>query len=327
MLSIQAEDKPSWALRATTLAAVVLGIGFAISSGNGYLATVATNLFVTLLLTVSLHLVVGYLGLFSIAHGAFFGVAAYSAAIFSTRYGVSPWMCLPLSIAVTMLVALIIGIPALRLKGFYLAVATLSFGLFMEAFAKQATDITGGAYGIVNLKPLDFFGIELRSTGMMVVGALCLLLVLLLQDNLIRSPLGRAFMSTRDNEAAATASGIPVVKVRLAGFVISAAIVGVAGWLHAFTHLIVNPFIVGLDNTFLWFFMILVGGLGSVAGAVLGTILLSIGPELLGFASSQQILISGIIMLLVVLFAPRGLSGIISLFVLQIRRALRRDTA
>lgn len=278
---------------------------------GGYAVIFATNVAITLILTLSLNLVVGSLGLFSLAHGAFFGCGAYVSAVLATHYGVSPWLCLPAAMLVTVAFAFVIGKPVLRLRGFYLAVATLSFALFIGVFARQATDITGGAYGISGIPALTLFGLPIRGKAMLAVAGLVLLAMMILLDNLMRSRLGRAFLATRDNEDAAAANGIPVARVRLIAFLVSAVFASVAGWLQVFTHLIVNPFVVGLDLTFLWLFMILVGGTTRMSGVVLGTLFLSVGPELLGFASSQQVLMSGIIMLLVIMFAPKGLGGVV----------------
>jgi ABC-type branched-subunit amino acid transport system permease subunit len=281
---------------------------------NGYYLTLATNVIITMVLTLSLNFTIGRIGLFSLAHSAFLGVGAYLAAILAQRHGVSPWATLPIAVAGSMAAAALIGVPVLRLRGMFLSVATLSFGLFAEVFARQATEITGGAYGIIGIPPLVLFGHPLRGTGMYELSFAVLLLVALMFENIRTSRFGRAIAASRDNEQAAAAAGIDIARTRLAGFVLSAAVAGAAGWLYTFFHLTLNPYVLSLDITFVWLFVVLVGGLGSMRGVALATILLGIGPELLGFASTQQVLISGVLVLIVVLLAPRGLGGMVENF-------------
>lgn len=306
-------ERPAWTARRVAIwGALIFGLAllpWAIT--NGYYLTLATNVIITMVLTLSLNFTIGRIGLFSLAHSAFLGVGAYLAAILAQRHGVSPWATLPIAVAGSMAAAALIGVPVLRLRGMFLSVATLSFGLFAEVFARQATDVTGGAYGIIGIPPLVLFGHSLRGTGMYELSLVVLLVVALMFENIRTSRFGRAIAASRDNEPAAGAAGIDIARTRLAGFVLSAAVAGSAGWLYTFFHLTLNPYVLSLDITFVWLFVVLVGGLGSMRGVALATILLGIGPELLGFASTQQVLISGVLVLIVVLLAPRGLGGLV----------------
>ncbi|MBM3491596.1 MAG: branched-chain amino acid ABC transporter permease [Alphaproteobacteria bacterium] len=306
-------DRPSWpARRVAVWAAIVAVLLLApLVVTNGYHLTLATNVIVTMILTFSLNFVIGRIGLFSLSHAAFLGVGGYVAAILAQRHGVEPWLTLPLAMAASMAIAGLIGVPVLRLRGFFLAVATLAFTLFADVFARQATDITGGAYGITNIPPLTLFGLPLRGPWMYEVAVLALLLSALVLENVRLSRLGRAILAARDNEAAAAAAGIDIPRTQLAGYVLSAAITGLAGWVYSFFHLTLNPFVLSLDITFLWLFIVLVGGLGSMRGAALASILLGVGPEMLGFAAAQQVLTAGVLVLLVVLLFPRGLGGLV----------------
>lgn len=306
-------DRPAWpASRVATwgvLVAVLVIVPFFVTTG--YYLTLATNALITMILALSLNFTIGRIGLFSLSHAAFLGVGGYTAAILAQRYGVPPWVTLPLAMAASMLIAGLIGVPVLRLRGFFLAVATLSFTLFAEVFARQASDITGGAYGITGIPPLTVFGIPLRGVWMYEVALCVALLTALVFENIRLSRFGRAIVASRDNEAAAAAAGIDIAKTRLAGYVLSAAITGAAGWTYSFFHLTLNPYVLSLDITFLWLFIVLIGGLGSMRGAALASIVLVIGPELLGFAASVQVLTAGVLVLLAVLLFPRGLGGMV----------------
>ena len=307
-MSIKVESSAWHAVGRYLWITAALVAGLAPAWGNPYHVTVAFNLCVTLVLTLSLNFVVGYSGQFHLSHVAFFGTGAYVSAILA-KAGLSPWLCLPCAIGTVALLAALIGLPVTRLKGLYLAVATLSFSLFVEIVVKQGGPLTGGGYGIQDIPVPEFVGTELVGRTFYPVALLVLVATIVLLHNLLASRFGREVVATRDHPDAAEAAGINPASVRLAVLVIAAALAATAGWLHAFYHRALNPSLLSPEWTFLWFFMVLVGGIGNWVGVVLGTILLSLVPEILGFATGQTILGVGILMILVTLFAPRGLGG------------------
>jgi branched-chain amino acid transport system permease protein len=294
-----------WALATLLLALVPVLVQ------NPYHLSVATSVLITVMLTLSLHLVVGFSGQFSLAHAAFFGIGAYVPAILTSRFGLSPWLGLPAGVGLGIAVALVIGLPTVRLRGYYLATATLAFAFLIEVFARQAVDVTGGAYGIQRLPPLDLFGQSLRGAAYYEAALVALLASTFLLDNLMRSPLGRSIIATRDNASAAASIGVNVVQVRLTAFVMSAAVAALAGWVQAFFQLGLNPSLLSVDLTFVWLAMVIVGGLGHVTGVMTATVLLVIAPEVLGFATEHQALGFGVLMVGATLFAPHGLGGLI----------------
>jgi branched-chain amino acid transport system permease protein len=293
---------------------VALAIGFMLLPlvlRDAFFITLAVNFGITLLLTLSLNLVVGYSGQFSLAHSAFFGIGAYVPALLFRDLAMSPWLSLPIAIAAGALLALLIGIPVARLRGYYLAVSTFAFAFFVEIVVRQGSDITGGAYGIQGLPAPTFFGWTLQGATYFPLVVIAVLGVMVLLDNLMTSSLGRAILATRDNAAAAGASGINSAQMRLLAFVMSAAIAALAGWLQCFYFRNLNPLMLSPEWNFFWIFIVFIGGMGNVRGIVCGTLLLTIGPELFGFATDQTILATGVVMVLVALFAPRGLGGLI----------------
>lgn len=276
-----------------------------------YHITICVDLFVTIMLTLSMNFVVGISGQWSFAHAAFFGAGAYIPAILVTRLGISPWLGLPLGITAVLMVATIIGVPIVRLRGYYLAVCTLALGFLAEVIVRQAADITGGGYGIQRIPALEWFGTPLRGAAYYPVAVCGVILTGVLLSNLTHSPLGRAIMAARDNPLAASAMGINVAQSKLIAFVLAAAIAAAAGWLHAFYFLGLDPSLLSTDRAFLWIFMVFIGGVGHTPGVVLGTVLLVLAPEIIGFAGQGQVLGLGILMLIVALFAPRGLGGVL----------------
>lgn len=279
--------------------------------GNDYHVTLAVNLCVTLILTLSLNLVVGYSGQFHLSHAAFFGVGAYGSAILAKTLGLSPWVCLPVVVALVAGLAFLVGIPATRLKGLYLAVATLAFSLFVEVLVNQGGSVTGGGYGIQNIPAVSLLGYPLRGRYFYPLALLCVLGTAWGLSNLMGSTLGREIIATKDHADAASASGIHPPVVRVLVLMMAGGLAALAGWLQCFFHLTINAGLLRPELTFVWFFMVLVGGIGNARGVVLGTAILSLGPELLGFATGQTILVTGVLMILVTLFAPSGLGGVL----------------
>ena len=280
-------------------------------TADAYHLTVAVNLCITLILTLSLNFVVGNSGQFHLSHVAFFGTGAYVSAILAKQYHLSPWLCLFCAVPAVAMLAALIGLPVTRLKGLYLAVATLAFSLFVEVLVNQGGALTGGGYGIQDIPAATMFGARLSAKSFYLLALAALVMTILIINNLLDSKFGREIIARRDHPNAAAAAGINPAATKLLVLVIAASFAAVAGWLHTFYYLTLNPVVLSPEWTFVWFFMVLVGGLGSITGVVLGTMLLTLVPEFLGFAAGQTVLVIGILMIAVTLFAPRGLAGLL----------------
>jgi len=280
-------------------------------TADAYHLTVAINLCITLILTLSLNFVVGNSGQFHLSHVAFFGTGAYVSAILAKQYHLSPWLCLFCAVPAVAMLAALIGLPVTRLKGLYLAVATLAFSLFIEVLVNQGGALTGGGYGIQDIPAATMFGARLSAKSFYLLALAALVMTTLIINNLLDSKFGREIIASRDHPNAAAAAGINPAATKLLVLVIAASFAAVAGWLHTFYYLTLNPVVLSPEWTFVWFFMVLVGGLGSISGVVLGTMLLTLVPEFLGFAAGQTVLVIGILMIAVTLFAPRGLAGLL----------------
>jgi len=281
-------------------------------AADAYHLTLAVNLCITLILTLSLNFVVGNSGQFHLSHVAFFGTGAYVSAILAEQRHFSPWLCLICAILAVAILAALIGLPVTRLKGLYLAVATLAFSLFVEVLVNQGGALTGGGYGIHDIPPLTILGARVSATSLYLLALGALVLTIVVINNLLNSKFGREIIASRDHADAAAAAGIDPAATKLLVLVIAASFAAVAGWLHAFYYLNLNPVILSPELTFIWFFMVLVGGLGSMTGVVLGSVLLTLAPEFLGFAAGQTVLVIGILLIAVTLFAPRGLAGLVA---------------
>jgi ABC-type branched-subunit amino acid transport system ATPase component/ABC-type branched-subunit amino acid transport system permease subunit len=251
---------------------------------------------------LSLNLLVGYAGQISLGHGALLGVGSYAAGLASSGAGLPMWVALPIAAVVSGLIALVIGFPALRLRGLYLAIVTVSFGYMMYQFVLQWSGFTGGSSGVSLVRRLWGGSIITAQSDMLAAGLVVLVLAWLLDSNVTRSKLGRAFRAIRENEAVAGSFGVDVAHYKLLAFVLSGALAGVAGALYGFTLYLVNSETfnppVGLDYSLLLLIIVVVGGLGSRAGAVIAAFVFEMFQFLIGDRFGNDSLIYGIVPML-----------------------------
>jgi branched-chain amino acid transport system permease protein len=268
---------------------------------------------------LGLMLLSGFTGLFSLGHAAFLGVGAYTQAAL-TNAGVPFPLALVAAGAVAAAVGVVVGLPALRVKGIYLAIATLAFGFIVEEVFARWERVTGGNAGI-HVKAPDVFGVKLDNDtsfyfACLVVAVLATLAVL----NLLRSPTGRAFVAIRDSEVSAQSMGIHLARYKTLSFAISAALAGIGGALYAHKLQFISPDQFSLLQSVDLLLMIVIGGVGSVHGAFLGAIFLitmpqaialakDFLPETIGQAPGLQGTVYGIVLIAFVLFEPLGLYG------------------
>ena len=268
---------------------------------------------------LGLMLLAGYTGLFSLGHAAFLGVGAYTQAVL-TNAGVPFPVALVGAAALSAAVGFVVGLPALRVKGIYLGMATLSFGFIVEEVLARWESVTGGNAGIHIKKP-NLLGWTLDSGESFYF--LCLLVAVVATLgilNLLRSPTGRAFVAIRDSEISAQSMGIDLAHYKTLSFAISAALAGVAGALYAHKLQFISPDQFNILQSIDLLLMIVIGGLGSVHGAFLGAIFLISMPQAIamlkdylpatvGQAPGLQGLVYGVVLIAFVLFEPMGLYG------------------
>ncbi len=298
----------------TLLAGVLLGIG--LFNKNDYYFNVLNILLLKGLIVVGLSLLMGYAGQVSLGHAAFYGLGAYTSGILTAKYGWSPLSALLAAQGVTLLAALIIGIPALRLKGHYLAMATLGFGVIVYVIFKEMIDLTGGPSGLVGIPPLELLGHTfLESRQYFFLFALILVLAILFALHLAHSPFGRALLALHDSEAATMALGYDTGRLKLIVFLISAALAGLAGSLYAHFAMFISPTSFTFLHSVKFVTMVVIGGVASLWGALLGAALLSVLPEILTVFEDYDVLVFGTILVAIMIFLPEGLfKGLGNLF-------------
>jgi len=271
-----------------------------------------------------LNILTGFTGQISLGHGAFMGVGAYASAIFTLKVGLPFWIALPMAGLVASIVGMVFGIPSLRLKGLYLAIATMAAQFIIEYAMRNWTGLTGGSSGMVVESP-SFFGIALdtdRSYYYLIYAFV--IAATLYTKNITRTRPGRAFVAIRDRYLAAEVIGVNVWYYRILSFGISSFLVGIAGSLWAHYVLVVNDEAFGIGLSVMYLAMIIIGGLGSVLGAIYGAVFMTMLPILLRipehaltqiypgvFAIFQSLTegVFGLIIILFLIFEPDGLAA------------------
>lgn len=261
---------------------------------------VYSNLVLTLgtnaLLALSIYLTLAC-GMLAIANAAFMGIGAYASALLTINYGVPFPVALAAGMAAPAFMAFVIGKPTLRLSGVYLAMATLAFGEVVRITLLNTESITGGALGLNGIP---------QSTQWWHV-ALALTLTLALLWRLRRSKVGRAFESIKEDETAAALMGIDVGAHKMLAFVLGAAIAGLAGTLNAHLTFFIGPSEYGFDRAVDILTMAILGGIGNLSGPVIGAVILTLLPELLRSFKDFRLVVNGFILVLIVLFLPKGI--------------------
>ena len=290
-------------------AAVLLSaIGFTLGS---YQTDVYRKMLLWVTLALSYNFLFGIAGQVAFSHFTFYGIGAYAIVILIFQLGLPLPLAVLAGIALCVALALAVAIPATRLEGFYLALATLAFAQLFIVVLDEGGSATGSAGGLANYRLPDVFGMKVGApvyTALIVLLMLATLAILLRLD---RSYFGRACRAVRDDAAAAQAMGVNVAKTKIIAYTLTSALAGIAGMAYAFVDNTVNPPIFGLQNSFLLLFMVIVGGSGRHAGAIVGAVLLYLLPLVLSpLIGHHHALVFGVFMVVVVLFQPRGIIGL-----------------
>ncbi len=275
---------------------------------NAYVITIATLICINAIVACGLNVIVGFAGQISLGHAAFFGIGAYSAALLATKAGLSFWAGLPLVIAITALIGLLLGLPSLRVREDFLAITTIGINFIVEAIFLYIP-FFGGALGIGGIPRIMLFGVKLKGVTFFLLCLFFLLLVLLFCWWFVRSWGGLACFALREEEAAAASMGISPVRYKLLAFVIGTAMAGLGGALYA--HYI--RFISASDFSFpvsvLLLSIIVLGGMGTLWGPVVGALILGALPEVFRPLVDYRFLFYMLLLLLMIRFQPGGLLG------------------
>jgi branched-chain amino acid transport system permease protein len=283
-----------------------------ISGTLGELGTqIAFNVVLYMVLALGLNLVVGFAGLLDLGYIAFFGIGAYLYGMLASGQLGMHWpilVVIPLAAVVAAVCGVLFGVPTLRLRGDYLAIVTLGFGEIVQLLANNATGLTNGPNGIYGIDRADLGVIRLTSMThyyYVIVGAAALMIVITLR--LGRSRIGRAWAAIRDDEAAARASGVNTVRMKLLAFGMGAAVAGAIGPVFAASQAYIGPVQITLDASVLVLTMVILGGPASVRGVLLGAAILALLPEFLRQYAGARFVVVGVVMVAITILRPQGL--------------------
>lgn len=283
----------------------------ALISQNVYFLTIYVFCGIYVIAVSGLDLLFGYSGQISLGQAMFYASGAYTSAILTTRFNVNPWLAIIAGMILTAILAAIVAIPASNLVHQFLALLTIAAGNMMYVFLCKATSVTNAMAGIRNIPDLSIFGYELHSKLSFAIFTFLMIIVFLfLKQRIIHSSTGRAFMAIRENTVAAGGMGINVRKYKILAFVLSAIFVSFAGSMYAHFVRFISPETFNSTQSTLFMTMLLFGGMGNPVGPILGSVILAILNESLQSFNTYKTLIYGILILITVLFMPKGCYGL-----------------
>lgn len=294
-----------------------LGIVVAVLLGGPYLNYVIGLAGVAVIVALGVNLLTGFTGQVSLAHGAFYGIGAYTAVLLELKLGVPFVMALPAGGLLAAAVGLAVSVPAFRLSGHYLALATLGFNQVVQLVMIHWEGLTNGPIGLRVPGFRHLGGLSAVQTSALII-VVCALVLYWVADNIVHSRTGRALVAIRESEIASSAAGIHLARYKAVAFAVSAFFAGIGGGLIAQHTLFVSPDYFGFLESVLFIIMIVVGGLGSTVGSVVGAVVMTALPELLGRLQEWYGIIYGGILLVFVIAMPRGIVALLG------GRALRR---
>ncbi|WP_136513329.1 branched-chain amino acid ABC transporter permease [Geomonas edaphica] len=283
---------------------------------GGYLTNVLIFVGINGVLALGLNLLLGYAGQISLGQAAFFGLGAYGSGVLTTQFGFNPWVAMVVVALSVAVFAFALGFPVLRLKGHYLAMATLGVGVIANIAFNETVDLTGGPSGLSGIPNLAIgtltFDSDLKNYYLVWCFALGMILLSL---NLVNSRFGRALRAIHDSEVAARVMGVNARLMKVQVFTLSAVMSAIMGSLYCHVMTFISPTSFGFSFSVEILTMVVIGGLGSVYGSILGALLLTLLPEMLRTFQDYDIIVYGLLLVTMTIYMPGGLvEGIPALF-------------
>jgi branched-chain amino acid transport system permease protein len=274
---------------------------------NNYYYDVAIRIGMNATIVVGLNLLIGYAGQISLGHAGFYGLGAYASAVLTARYAWPPLLAMLSGMAAVGIIAFVVARPILKLRGHYLAMATLGLGIIIYMVLVNESAWTGGNDGM-NVHPFSLLGLTLENERVWywVTGAV-LLAAIVLANNIVDSPVGRALRAVHGSETAAQVAGIDTARYKVRVFVVSAVFASAVGSMMAHYIGFITPQVSSFFHSIELVTMVVVGGMASTYGAVLGAAILTMLPQLLSKFEGYEMIVFGLILMLTVIFLPRGL--------------------
>lgn len=304
------------------LAFVLVAVPFVV---NDYVQFVVNTILVYCLVAVGFNVVLGYLGELAFASAAFFGIGAYGTGLAMAHLRLPYLPALAAGAVLAAAAGLLVSLPALRVRGYYLAIVTLAFGELMRWAYVHGDPFTYGPSGF-NVPLPAVFGIGVLDSDVKRYPLFVVVVVLGIAATrrILASRYGRAFVAVRDNPMAASSAGIPVARTKIIAFVWSGLITGLGGGLYAVLNGRVTPDTFGLGQMLLHFVIVMIGGLGSLTGSVIGAVLLTAAPEFLRNVPGIEEIVFSLLLIVVLVLMPRGIGGVLAEHVPALHEKLYR---
>lgn len=304
-------------MSARTIIAAVLALallGFAIAKADGYQIFIIAMVGLTAIVGIGLNVLLGLTGQISFGHVAFYAIGAYTLGILTTKAGLSFWLALPAAMVVSGIAGLALAVPALRIRGPYLAMVTIAFGFVVEQGAVEWSGLTGGWNGLMGIAVPSLFGYTFSERDIVVLIVALTILSLWLYARLAASPWGLGMRALRDSEVASQSIGLDPVLIRSAAFVVSAVAAGMAGAIFASISSFISPESFPFFQSILFVLVVMAGGAERMLGPVVGAIIVVLLPELLSSLAQYRLLFVGLLLLIMLRVAPGGFVGLAARF-------------
>ena len=275
---------------------------------GGYIVNVLVFVGIYTILAVALNLLLGLAGQISLGQAAFFGLGAYISGVLTATYATNPWVAMVIAVIVVGIIAFVLGFPILKLRGHYLAMATLGMGIIVYIIFNETVDVTGGPSGLPGIPNLSICGIIFNTDmkNYYLVWSFAIITIFL-SVNLSASRIGRALRAIHDSEVAARILGVNVRLLKVQIFTVSGILSALAGSLYAHTVQFISPASFGFNVSIELLTMVIIGGLGSIYGSFLGAAILTLLPELFRTLQDYDIVVYGIVLIVMTMFMPGGL--------------------
>ncbi|MEM0018061.1 MAG: branched-chain amino acid ABC transporter permease [Candidatus Korarchaeum sp.] len=308
------------ALRSAKYYALAFTLLLPLPLAGDYITHLAIMIMLYSITAASLDILVGYTGRLSLGHAAFYAIGAYTSTLLSMNLGISPWVGILVGGVLASIFGLILGIPSLKLRGPYLAISTLGFGVIVQLMLINLDWLTRGPIGIPGIPPLPGGPLDLRSKSSFYYVALVLTLATVYVLHMIsRSRVGKILMSIREDEEAALSVGVNVPLFKVLAFIISTFFAGFSGGLYAHYIRYISPAMSALSESIGILSMTIIGGFGTLVGPLMGAAVLTILQEVLRPYLEYRYLIYGALIVLVMKFFPSGIYGLVQFLVRKVR--------
>ncbi|WP_209120978.1 branched-chain amino acid ABC transporter permease [Alkalihalobacillus sp. BA299] len=279
---------------------------------DNYLIHVVNQVGIFIILTSALNIMVGYTGQLSFVHVGLFAIGAYTSSILSIDLGLPFLVALPIAAVAAAIIGFLIGFPALRFKTHFFAIVTLAFAEIIRLLIYNLRDLTGGPNGIYSIPfPESFLWFDFsQRSHFYYITLFFVVITLVFVRYLIGTRTGKAMLAVRENETFAKFIGINTWKVKMTAFTISAFIAGIAGSLFAHYNSYISPYSFTIADSVTFLLMVIIGGMGTIVGPIVGTAFLTFLPEMLRSVADLRMVIYGLLLILTIMFLPRGIVGL-----------------